>query len=230
MPDAAMVFAAGLGTRMGALTRDRPKPLIEVAGQPLVDHALALVRAAGIARIVVNTHAHAGQMAAHLAQTAPDVQVSHEPVLLDTGGGLKNALVLLGADPVATLNADMVWQGPNPLAALGAAWEPDSMDALLMLVRRNRATGHAGPGDFFLNRDGRLARRGDAAEADYVYAGAQLVRTAPVANAPDSVFSLNTVWDGILAAGRAYGIVHPGLWVDVGRPDGIGLAEAALAQ
>ena len=121
-PQALMIFAAGLGTRMGALTRDRPKPLVEVAGRPLIDHALALARAAGIPRIVVNTHAHADQMQAHLARTAPDVLISHEPTLLETGGGLKRALPLLGPGPVFTLNADMVWTGPNPLAALAAAW------------------------------------------------------------------------------------------------------------
>lgn len=227
-PEAVMIFAAGLGTRMGELTRDRPKPLIEVAGRPLIDYALALVRAAGIPRIVVNAHAHAGQLRAHLARTAPDVLLSHEPVLLETGGGLKAALPLLCSGPAFTLNADMVWSGPNPLTALAAAWTPGE-GARLALVPRAAAVGHSGPGDFFLEPDGRLLRRGGAASADFVYAGAGIIDTAAVAAYPGTAFSLNAVWDGLIAAGRLKGTVHSGRWVDVGRPEGIALAEAVLA-
>ena len=223
-PGAAMIFAAGLGTRMGELTRTRPKPLIEVAGRPLIDHALALVRDAGIRRVVVNTHAHAGQLREHLARTAPDVLVSHEPVLLETGGGLRRALPLLGPGPVFTLNADMVWAGPNPLAALAAAWSGEG--ALLTLVPRQAATGHAGPGDFFLDP---LRRRGAALSAPFVYAGAEIIDPAALDGFGDGAFSLNPVWDALLAAGRLRATVHAGGWVDVGRPEGIALAEALIA-
>jgi MurNAc alpha-1-phosphate uridylyltransferase len=224
-----MIFAAGLGTRMGALTRDRPKPLIEVGGRPLIDHALAVARGAGVARIVVNTHAHAAQMRAYLARVAPDVVVSHEPELLDTGGGLKRALPLLGSGPAFTLNADMVWSGPNPLAALAEAWRPGA-GALLLLVPRRAASGHAGPGDFFLGSDGVPRRRGAAAMAEFVFAGAQIIDPAAVAAHQGDVFSLNAVWDVLIAEGRLRGIVHRGGWVDVGRPEGIALAEAELAR
>jgi MurNAc alpha-1-phosphate uridylyltransferase len=227
-PGAVMIFAAGLGTRMGELTRDRPKPLIEVAGRPLIDHALALVRDAGIARIVVNAHAHADQIRAHLARVAPDALVSEEPERLETGGGLKAALPLLGPGPVFTLNADMVWRGENPLRALAAAWRPTT-GALLAVVPRAAAIGHSGPGDFFRAEDGRLARRGDAPIADFVYAGAQIIDPAPVAAVPERVFSLNPVWDRLIAEGRLEGLPYPGGWVDVGRPEGIALAEAELA-
>jgi MurNAc alpha-1-phosphate uridylyltransferase len=225
-PQAVMIFAAGLGTRMGELTRDRPKPLIQVAGRPLIDHALAL--AAGIPRVVINTHAHAGQMQAHLARTAPDARISHESERLETGGGLKRALPLLGPGPVFTLNADIFWTGPNPLAGLAAAWTGEG--ALLCLVPRDAATGHAGPGDFFLDPDGRLRRRGDAATAPFVYAGAQIIDTGALAGFDEDVFSLNPVWDALLARGKLRGIVHSGGWVDVGRPEGIALAEAELAR
>jgi MurNAc alpha-1-phosphate uridylyltransferase len=228
-PAAAMIFAAGLGTRMGELTRTRPKPLIEVAGRPLLDHALALVRAAGIPRIVVNIHAHPGQMRAHLARTAPEALISEEPVLLETGGGLRSALPLLAADPVLTLNADMVWRGPNPLAALAAAWRP-GMGALLALVPRAAAIGHTGPGDFHLGADGTLTRRGDAPTADWVYAGAQILSTGLVAAHPPGVFSLNPIWDALIAERRLFGLPWRGAWVDVGRPEGIELAEAELAR
>jgi len=228
-PDAVMIFAAGLGTRMGELTRDRPKPLLEVGGRALIDHALALVRAAGVRRIVVNTHAHPEQMRAHLERVAPEVLISHEPELLETGGGLKRALRLLGHGPVFTLNADMVWSGPNPLEALAAAWLPGD-GALLTVLPRGVAVGHGGPGDFFLEPDGRLRRRGAAATADLVYTGAQIIDAAVLDGFADGVFSLNAVWDRLIAEGRLRGNVHPGGWVDVGRPDGIALAEAELVR
>jgi MurNAc alpha-1-phosphate uridylyltransferase len=224
-----MVFAAGLGTRMGALTRDRPKPLLEVAGKPLIAHALDLARDAGVPRAVVNTHAHADQMQAWLVAHAPQVIVSHEPVLLETGGGLKQAAPLLGPGAAYTLNADMVWRGGNPLATLAAAWDGARMDALLCLIPRAAAVGHGGPGDFFLGECGRLIRRGDAPAADFVYTGAQILDLAAMEEFPHGVYSLNKVWDALLARGRLCGVVHPGGWVDVGRPEGLALAEAELA-
>jgi len=225
-----MIFAAGHGTRMGVLTRDRPKPLLPVGGRTLIDHALDLVRGAGVARVVVNTHAHAGQMAAHLERAAPEVLIAHEPVLLETGGGLRAALPMLGAGAVFTLNADMIWRGTNPLALLAAAWDPGRMDALLALVPSAAALGHAGPGDFSRAADGRLARRGDAARAPLVYAGAQIIATDAVAAEPPGIFSLNRIWDRLLGAGRVHGVVYPEVWVDVGRPEGIALAETELAR
>lgn len=217
-PDSVMIFAAGLGTRMGALTRDRPKPLIPVAGRALVDHALDLT--AGLRR-VVNLHYRADMLRAHLA--GRDVAFSDESaLLLETGGGLKQALPLL-SDPVFTLNSDAVWTGANPLAALAAAWRPARMEALLLLLPPAAATGYRGAGDFVIE-DGRL-RRGPG----LVYAGAQIIRTGPVAAVPDAVFSLNRVWDGMIARGTLYGLVHSGGWCDVGRPECIPLAEHLLA-
>lgn len=228
MPAAAMIFAAGLGTRMGALTVDRPKPLLQVAGRPLIDHALALVRNAGIQRVVVNTHAHADQMRAYIVQAAPDVAVSHEVERLETGGGLLQALPLLGPGPVFTLNADMVWAGPNPLTALAAAWDAARMGGLLCLLPREVARGHTGPGDFDMDANGRLTRRGVSGRAEYVYTGAQIIDPSVLCGS-QGAFSLNPVWDALIATGRLYGTVHTGSWVDVGRPEGLALAEAELA-
>jgi MurNAc alpha-1-phosphate uridylyltransferase len=223
-----MIFAAGLGTRMGEMTRTRPKPLIAVAGRPLLAHALALTRDAGLARTVVNIHAHPEQMRAWLAREAPEVIPAEEPLLLETGGGLRAALPALGPGPVFTLNADMVWQGANPIRTLAAAWDPATMGALLCLVPRAAAVGHAGPGDFFRAPDGRLTRRGAAPSAPHVYAGAQIIDPARLAEIPETAFSLNRLWDLLLAEGRLFGVIHDGAWVDVGRPEGIALAEAAL--
>lgn len=216
-----MIFAAGLGTRMRPLTETCPKPLIPVAGRTLLDRALDLGRAAGAGPIVVNTHYLGDRIAAHLA--GRDVALSDEAdEILDTGGGMRQALPLLGPGPVMTLNPDVVWTGPNPLAALQDAWRED-MDALLMLVPLARATARQGAGDFARDGAGRITRRGD-----YVYAGAQILRPDRLAEIPDRVFSLNRLWDRLIAGGRAFGLVHPGGWCDVGYPAAIPLAEALL--
>lgn len=220
-----MIFGAGLGTRMGALTKDRPKPLIEVAGRPLIEYALALARDAEIGRIVVNVHAHPNMMRDWLASEAPDVLISYEADLLETGGGLKRALPLLGDGPVLTLNSDMVWTGRNPLTRLISVWDAERMDGLLCLVPRADAPSHAGAGDFELSKDGRIPQRG----ASFVYAGAGIIQPHTL-DGFEGRFSLNPVWDRIVAAGRLQGVIHGGPWVDVGRPTGIALAEAALAE
>lgn len=219
-----MLFAAGRGTRMGALTETRPKPLIEVAGRPLIDHALALADAAGTRPIVVNLHYLGDQIARHLV--ARPVTLSHEPVLLETGGGLRQALPKLGTGPVMTLNADAVWTGANPLQQLAAAWDGDRMDALLLLAPRAQTRGHSGRGDFLLDSEGRI-RRAEGAEAP-VYLGAQILRTEGLAEIGEEVFSLNRLWDNLIARGRAFGVIHQGGWCDVGRPEGIAEAEALL--
>lgn len=223
-PAAVMLFAAGFGTRMGALTATRPKPLIPVRGITLFDHALRLADHAGIARKVANAHYHAGQIVAHLADR-PDVAVSVEqPEILETGGGLRAALPLLGEGPVFTLNTDAVWTGPNPLRTLSEAWDPARMDALLLVMRADRVAGGGGSPDFTMLADGRLGRGGP-----FTYLGAQIVQTAGLLAIEDRTFSLNRLWDSQIAAGRLFGLVHPGGWCDVGRPEGIAVAEDLLA-
>ena len=222
MPLPLMIFAAGLGTRMRPLTDMRPKPLIEVGGTTLLGRALALGRDAGAAPMVVNTHYLGAQIRRHLA--GQDVLISSEAgSLLDTGGGLRKALPLLGAGPVMTLNPDVVWTGPNPLAALAAAWDGARMDALLALVPLVRATARKGAGDFTLDPEGRITRQGDL-----VYGGAQIIRPDLLAAIPERAFSLNRLWDQMIAEGRAFGMIHPGGWCDVGYPEAIPLAEALL--
>jgi MurNAc alpha-1-phosphate uridylyltransferase len=223
-PAAVMLFAAGFGTRMGTLTADRPKPLIPVAGRMLIDHALALVDAVRPARIAVNLHYRGDQIARHLA-ARPDIALSWERgPILDTGGGLRAALPLLGPGPVMTLNTDAVWTGPNPLAALRDGWRA-GMGALLLLSAPGAATGHAGTGDFALDDAGRIRRGGP-----HTYLGAQVIDPRALDGIPGPAFSLNRVWDRLIAEGRAFGVIHEGGWCDVGHPGGIALAEAMLAD
>lgn len=227
MPDfpfPLMIMAAGFGTRMGALTADRPKPLIPVAGRALIDHALSTARAGGAQRVVVNTHYRAEQMAAHLA--GKGVAISHEPEILETGGGLKAALPLLGPGPVAILNSDSIWTGANPLSQLAAAWQPGRMETLLLLLPVSETPTHGTRGDFALDREGRISR-GQGGE-DHVYICAGIVAPERLAEVAEPKFSLNRVWDRMIAAGTAYGIVHQGHWCDVGRPEAISAAEALL--
>ncbi len=221
-----MLFAAGFGTRMGTLTADRPKPLVEVAGRALIDHALAVADAADVATIVVNLHYRGAQIISHLAGRAGVSFSDETDAILETGGGLRRALPLLGADPVLTLNTDAVWTGVNPLRQLMAAWDGTRMDGLLLLLPANGALGHAGPGDFALAPDGRISR--GAGGEDHIYLGAQILKTAGLADIDDEVFSLNRLWNRMIAEGRAYGVVHQGGWCDVGSPAGIVEAEALL--
>lgn len=220
-PSALMLYAAGFGTRMGTLTRNQPKPLVQVGGRALLDHALDLAREAGSDPIVVNVHYLADQIVDHLRGS--DVVVSDETDrILETGGGLRRALPLLGPGPVMTLNTDAVWTGPNVLTSLQNNWR-DTMGTLLALVPVQNATGYRGAGDFDLDADGRV-RRGTS----YVYTGAQIIDPAGLAAIPEEVFSTNILWNKMIAEGRVYGTLHHGGWCDVGRPESIPLAEAML--
>jgi MurNAc alpha-1-phosphate uridylyltransferase len=225
-PD-VMILAAGFGTRMGALTADRPKPLIEVAGRALLDHALDAARDGG-GRVVVNAHYRAEQIAAHLA-AHPDIHLSVEtPEILDSGGGVKRALPHLGSTPIATLNADAVWAGPGPLTALAGAWDGARMGALMLLVPRARAVGRQGGGDVAMDAGGRLGW--DRTEAGLVHTGAQLIDPALVAARHETAFSLRDIWQDQMDRGRLFGVIYPGRWADVGHPGGIAEAEAMLAD
>lgn len=221
-PRSVMLFAAGFGTRMGPLTADRPKPMIEVAGKPLIDHALELVRAHGASRIVANIHYRPEAIIQHLGQT--EVILLHEaPDILETGGGLRAALPHLGRGPVFTMNTDAVWRGPNPLDQLAALWDPDRMDALLLCIPDDQAIGHSGTGDFMIDASGR-AQRGPG----LVYSGLQILKTDGLHDIAEHAFSLNILWDRMLADGRLFATSYPGKWCDVGHPEGIVQAEDML--
>ncbi|MEO0664949.1 MAG: nucleotidyltransferase family protein [Pseudomonadota bacterium] len=216
-----MIFAAGFGTRMAPLTDTLPKPLVGVAGQTLLQHALAPARAAGLHPIVVNAHYRAAQIKAALAGEAVTV-LEEVPELLDTGGGLKNALPHLGEGPIATMNSDAVWAGPNPFEILRDAWRTGD-EALLLCVPLSRAAGRTDEGDFSVTESGRLSR-GDG----FVYTGAQIILGSAVATRAERRFSFNVLWDEMIAAGTIRAVIYPGHWCDVGRPSSIALAEEML--
>ena len=233
LPDTAMIMAAGKGTRMRPLTDTKPKPLIEVAGTTLLDHVLDLLRDAGIGRIVVNVHYLAEQIEAHLASHARDfeVVVSDERALLrDTGGGLVQALPLIGADPFFCINADNWFADTDEhaLHRMAAAWDPATMDVLMLVVPTERAGNTQGTGDFDMDHAGRLTREGPKRPRPYVWTGIQMLAKAVVADPPDEVFSTNVFWDRAIATGRCFGLVHNGAWFDVGYPQAIALTQAAL--
>lgn len=219
-----MLFAAGFGTRMGDLTKDRPKPLVEVAGRPLIDHALSIIKEAGIGNIVVNLHYKPELLERHLTDKGV-VTIREEPDILDTGGGLRNALPLLGDGSVITCNSDAVWSGPNPVELLISAWEPERMDALLICIPIDRVHGRKGPGDFTIEPGGQLTRGGSA-----VYGGVQVLKTDLLADVSETAFSLNIIWNRMAEKNRLFGLTYPGRWCDVGHPGGISEAEAMLAQ
>lgn len=232
-PRRAMVLAAGLGLRMREAVPDRPKPLVLVQGRTLLDRALDRMDAAGIELAVVNVHFMAPMIEQALARrTRPGIAISREETLLETGGGVAQALPTLGAEPFFVANADALWlDGATPsLLRLAAAWNDATMDALLLLVQRERASGYEGPGDFFCAADGRISRRGDSAAAPFVYGGVQLVHPRLFAAAPRRAFSFNILWDRALAAGRLAGLVHDGAWFHVGNAEGLAAAERALAK
>ena len=232
-PRSAMVLAAGLGRRMRPLTATRPKPLVEVAGRALLDRALDTLKAGGVAHVVVNVHYMADRIEAHLAArpTGLDITVSDErALLLETGGGITSALPLIEADPFLSINADNIWiDGPiGAVRLLAERWNPAEMDALLLMIPQSRANCHSGPGDFHMDPVGRLRRRGPGRVAPFVYTGLQMLSKSLFDGVAVEPFSMNRLWDRAAAKGRLYGVVHQGLWFDVGTAAAVRQTEQLL--
>jgi MurNAc alpha-1-phosphate uridylyltransferase len=236
VPATAMVMAAGLGKRMRPLTATRPKPLVEVAGKPLIDHVFERLIAAGIGRAVVNVHYLANTMEAHLTDRFPgiDIAISDErKQLMETGGGLVQARAMLGDAPILVVNSDNLWiDGPmDTLKLLASRWDDATMDALLLVVPLARANNHGGLGDFSLAPDGCItARRKPGRVAPFVYTGIQIIHPRLIVDAPEGPFSTNVFWTRAIEAGRAYAQVHQGLWFDIGTPTAVPKTESFLAN
>lgn len=232
-PNTAMVLAAGLGKRMRPLTDNRPKPLIPVAGKPLLDWGLDSLAKAGVETAVVNVHYLPEQIIDHAkGRIRPKILISDErDRLLDSAGGIVKALPRLGSEPFYILNADTFWidRGIPNLHRLALAWDETRMDILLMLSDTESATGHSGGTDFLVDSDGSLRRAGGAPDG-LIYAGAAIVHPRVFENAPAEPHSLNLYFDRAIAAGRLFGMKMEGSWITVGTPDALPLAEAAVER
>jgi len=233
MIDTAMVLAAGYGKRMRPLTETMPKPMVRLAGRPLIDHVLDRLAGAGVHEAVVNVHYLADVLEARLRERAgpPEIAVSDErDVLLDTGGGVRKALDWLGSDGFFIHNSDSVWieEGERNLSRLAGLWEPERMDALLLLAEREASLGYAGAGDFSLGGDGRLTRRAPGERAPFVFAGVSIAHPRLFDGSPGGAFSLNPPWDRAIARGRLFGATLKGEWMHIGTPEALAAAEQRL--
>jgi MurNAc alpha-1-phosphate uridylyltransferase len=228
-----MLLAAGLGTRLRPITDSRPKALVEVAGKPLIDHRLDRFAQGGVRRVVVNVHAFADQVVAHLAaRTDMEILISDERErLLETGGAVKKARPLLGEAPIWVANCDYVWDraGDGALDMVRRAWAPRVMDACLIVAPKERTLGFDTPGDFFMDGRGALTHRGEAAEAPLHCFGIEIIDPAPIYATSKDVFSLFEVWMGMARRGRLRGVVPDGFWMQIGDPEALAAAQARLA-
>jgi len=233
-PKTAMVLAAGLGTRMRPLTDDRPKALVTVAGKALVDHVLDRLVAAGVERAVVNVHAFAEMLEAHVKRRSDiEVVISDERALLmETGGGVRQAAPLLGEAPIVVCNIDSVWEEPNgsAIARLAQGFDPGRCSARLMLASLDQCLGFDGPGDFFMDEAGALQFRDAMPRAPWAYTGVQIVDPTAVYREPLAPFSFMRIWRALAAEGRLYGAPLGGFWMHVGDPQARSDAEARLAK
>ena len=226
-----MVLAAGLGERMRPLTLRMPKPLVPLAGRALIDHVLDRLADASVETAVVNVHYLPEQLEQSLARrvgTKPAILISDERgLLLDTGGGAKRALPMLGPGPFFIHNADTVWsEGANPaLSRMLKLWNPAAMDCLLLLAPLNSSIGYGGKGDFTMAPDGRLKRRVERQIVPFAFAGVSLCDARLFEDSPDGKFSLNRLWDRSLVTGRLYGMRLDGHWMHVGTPAALAEAE-----
>ncbi|MCP9223463.1 nucleotidyltransferase family protein [Erythrobacter sp. LQ02-29] len=231
--DTAMVMAAGLGKRMRPLTAAQPKPLVRVAGKSLIDHGLDRLAEAGVARAVVNVHYLADALEAHFrARRTPEVLISDErEELLETGGGMVKAQGLL-PDPFFCLNSDNIWlDGPvNAFAELSRRWDPELMDALLLVVPHSRAMNFKGAGDFHLDPRGKISLRRPGRIAPFIYTGIQIVSHRLLRDAPEGRFGTMHLWQRAIEEERLFGLPFNGLWFEVGTPDAIRPTEEVLAS
>jgi MurNAc alpha-1-phosphate uridylyltransferase len=231
-PTTAMILAAGLGTRMRPLTLDRPKALVEVAGRALVDHVLDRLAAAGVERVVVNVHAFADLLEAHLRRRSDlEILISDERGgLLETGGGLKAARPLLGDAPILVANVDTLWTEPAAPAIEGLlrVWDEAAMDDILLLAPVETCSGFDGPGDFYRDGHGRLDHRGGRARAPFAYAGVHMLRPGLIDDWPSHAHGIFGHWMAMAAKGRLFGAVMDGTWMHVGDPAAVVEAEARI--
>lgn len=233
VPKRAMVLAAGLGTRLRPITDTVPKPMVKVAGRPMIDTVLDRLAAAGVEEVMVNTHHLADVIRGHLAgRTRPRIEFSHEDPILETGGGIKKVLPFFGADPFYSVNAKILWLNgkTDALVRLAEAWDDSTMDALLLLQPTANAVGYGGLGDFVVDQEGRVRRRREWEVAPFLFSGIQLLHPRLFENSPDGAFSMNLLYDRAIEAGRLFALRHDGEWFHVSTPQHLAEVETRLAQ
>jgi MurNAc alpha-1-phosphate uridylyltransferase len=233
----AMILAAGLGTRLRPITDKTPKPLVPVGGKPMLDYVLALLKREHVETVAINVHHHADQMENYLAsyRDAKIVLSDEREALLDSGGGLAKGLSLLSPGPTFVLNADLFWVGesadsPSNLSRLAGLFDPAKMDMAMLCVKLEDTTGHNGKLDFNLARDGALTPYQEGSPNPVVYAGAIVMNSQLLNDAPEGPFKLNLYFDRAVKNKRLYGLLLVGSWITVGSPDAIESAEKKLAE
>ncbi len=230
MVKSAMILAAGRGLRMQPLTNKLPKPLVVVAGKTLLARTFDHLNKLQISKIVVNCHYLAPLLENFVKTNYPETFISHEENLLDSGGGIKKALPLLGEEPFFTLNGDSIWSHSESLRAMGKVWNETEMDALLLLLPKEKAYGYLGRGDFYMSSKGKLSRPDSDSMAPFVYIGVQLVSPRLFQPAPEGPFSVNLLWDEALQKGRLYGYVHEGEWFHISTPQDLQKYEPLIEK
>jgi N-acetyl-alpha-D-muramate 1-phosphate uridylyltransferase len=233
-PSKAMVLAAGFGLRMRPLTDHMPKPLIPVAGRPLLDHVLDKLASAGVTEAVVNVHYLPDQIIDHVAsRTKPRVTISDErDRVLGTGGGVVRALPLLGTEPFFLVNSDTMWIDGvrSNLTRLAEIFDPERMDILLLMAPTASSIGYGGRGDYAMLPDGALRKRREHQVVPFVYAGAAIFSPSIFAGAPKGEFSLTRLFDAANEQERLFGLRLDGVWMHVGTPDAVSAAEEAFLE
>jgi MurNAc alpha-1-phosphate uridylyltransferase len=222
-----MILSAGLGLRMRPITDSLPKPLVKVAGRTMLDRAFDHLKYINVNQVIVNSHYLADQVHAHVEDRAI---ISHEPILLETGGGVQNALPLLGQDPFFVLNGDCVWTGSQSLKEMEEIWDETKMDVLLLVIPHEKANGYEGLGDFFLSPSNHLSRRGDAPEAPYVFTGVQILNPSLFEGEPIGPYSLNNIYNKAMSKGRLIGHVHEGEWFHISTPEDLKKYEPIIVK
>ena len=229
--ETAMILGAGFGTRMAPLTDRKPKPLVPLCGKPLIDWPIDRLAAAGVKRFVVNTHYLPEQMVEHF-KNRPEVTLNFEPEIQETGGGVRDALAAIGDAPFFVTSSDAIWfDGTKPaVQRMLDAWDPDRMDALLLLVPVTDSYGYDGPGDYYLEPDARAEHRGDRLVAPFLFGGLQILKPHLFEGAPDGPFPLRLIYNKVQETGRLYGVTHDGEWYHVGTPESLTEVEEAIAD
>jgi MurNAc alpha-1-phosphate uridylyltransferase len=228
----AMILAAGYGTRLKPLTDRMPKPLVPVAGKPMIEYALNKLRAYGIQEIIINVSHLKEQLTAYLsAFNDLAIKISEEAEPLETGGGLKKALPLLGDDPFFTINSDILWtdEPESALDRLTRYWDDVKMDFLLLTQSKAKAIGHdKGEDHLFIKRNNTIDW--NAQEAPYIIAGIGIMHPRILLNAPDGKFTVKILWHQALKQNRLACLPHHGQWFQTGTIQDIKTAEKHLMR